>query len=124
MNAAYRLLITGLIAWVVLLAVPGPGATRPAPDSFADLVEKLTPAVVNIASVSSFIAQPKFIPYNSSKGALLQLTKCLALDLSEYGIRVNCVCPGSIYTPATERHIKFEGADREAFLKSAAEGSF
>lgn len=82
------------------------------------------PAVVNIASVSSFIAQPKFIPYNSSKGALLQLTKCLALDLSEYGIRVNCVCPGSIYTPATERHIKFEGADREAFLKSAGEGSF
>ena len=37
---------------------------------------------------------------------------------------MNCVCPGSIYTPATERHIKFEGADREAFLKSAAEGSF
>ena len=48
-------------------------------------------AVVNIASVSSFIAQPKFIPYNSSKGALLQLTRCLALDLAEYGIRVNCV---------------------------------
>ena len=82
------------------------------------------PAVVNIASVSSFIAQPKFIPYNSSKGALLQLTRCLALDLAEYGIRVNCVCPGSIYTPATERHIKFEGADRETFLEYAAEGSF
>ena len=82
------------------------------------------PAVVNIASVSSFIAQPKFIPYNSSKGALLQLTRCLALDLAEYGIRVNCVCPGSIYTPATERHIKFEGADRDTFLESAAEGSF
>lgn len=82
------------------------------------------PAVVNIASVSSFIAQPKFIPYNSSKGALLQLTKCLAMDLSEYGIRVNCVCPGSIYTPATERHIKFEGVDREEFLRDAAEGSF
>lgn len=82
------------------------------------------PSVVNIASVSSFIAQPKFIPYNSSKGALLQMTKCLALDLSEYGIRVNCVCPGTIHTPATERHIKFEGADREVFLKEAAQGIF
>ena len=40
-------------------------------------------AIVNIASVSSFIAQPAFVPYNSSKGALLQLTRCLALDLGK-----------------------------------------
>ena len=63
MNAAYRLLITGLIAWVVLLAVPGPGATRPAPDSFADLVEKLTPAVVNIAISFSAESKLKELPF-------------------------------------------------------------
>ena len=50
MNAGYRLLIACLITWAVLLAALGPGAARPAPDSFADLVEKLTPAVVNIAT--------------------------------------------------------------------------
>ena len=81
-------------------------------------------SIVNIASVSSFIAQPAFLPYNTSKGALLQLTRCLAMDLAPEGIRVNCVCPGSIYTPATERHIAFEGIDREAFLEQAAQGSF
>ena len=37
--------------------------------------------IVNIASVSSFIAQPAFVPYNTSKGALLQLTRCLAYGL-------------------------------------------
>ena len=50
MNAGYRLLIAVLIASAVLLAGAGPGAARPAPESFADLVEKLTPAVVNIAT--------------------------------------------------------------------------
>ena len=81
-------------------------------------------SIVNIASVSSFIAQPGFVPYNSSKGALLQLTRCLALDLAEHDIRVNCVCPGSILTPATERHIEFEGIDRDEFLKTAGDRSF
>ena len=46
------------------------------------------------------------------------------MDLAEDGIRVNCVCPGSIYTPATERHIAFEKANKEEFLKEAGEGSF
>ena len=80
--------------------------------------------IVNIASVSGFIAQPSFIPYNASKGALLQLTRCLALDLAQYNIRVNAVSPGAIYTPATEKHIEFEGTDRDSFLKNAAEISF
>ena len=63
MNAAYRLLITGLIAWAVLLAVPGPGVARPAPDSFADLVEKLSPAVVNIATSFSAKSESKESPF-------------------------------------------------------------
>ena len=50
-------------------------------------------AVVNIASVSAFIAQPEFIPYNASKGAVSQLTRCLAMDLAPDNIRVNAVCP-------------------------------
>ena len=53
---------------------------------YANCVRELLPnfrdagkgAVVNIASVSSYIAQPEFIPYNSSKGAVAQLTRCLA----------------------------------------------
>ena len=66
MNAGYRLLIACLITWAVLLAALGPGAARPAPDSFADLVEKLTPAVVNIAT--SFKSDT--IPHESPFGEL------------------------------------------------------
>ena len=78
-------------------------------------------SIVNIASVSSFIAQAAYIPYNASKGALLQLTRCLALDLAPYDIRVNCVCPGQIRTPAAERHREFLKADPEEFWRKAAE---
>jgi len=80
-------------------------------------------SIVNVASISSFIAQPAFVPYNSSKGALLQLTRCLAMDLAPYNIRVNCVCPGAVLTQATERHRQFVKADREEFLKAAANAS-
>ena len=66
-------------------------------------------SIVNMASVSGFIAQPGFIPYNASKGAVMQLTRCLAMDLAPHNIRVNCVCPGSVLTPATERHRQFVG---------------
>lgn len=81
-------------------------------------------AIVNLASVSGFIAQPGFIPYNASKGAVMQLTRCLAMDLALHNIRVNCVCPGSVLTPATERHRQFVGADPEEFLAEAGASNF
>ncbi len=81
-------------------------------------------SIVNIASVSSFIAQPEFVPYNTSKGALLQLTRCLALDLAPDNIRVNCVCPGAVLTGATELHRRFTGEDREKFLQDGADSNF
>ena len=80
-------------------------------------------SMVVVASVSSFIAQPAFVPYNASKGALLQMTRCMALDMAPFNIRVNCVCPGSILMRATERHREFLGADREQFLRDAADAS-
>ena len=68
-------------------------------------------AIVNVASVSGFIAQPEFVPYNTSKGGVMQLTRCLAMDLASDRIRVNGVCPGPIYTQASERHMDFLGID-------------
>lgn len=74
-------------------------------------------AVVNVASVSSFVAQPRFIPYNTSKGAVSQLTRCLAMDLAPDNIRVNGICPGAIHTRATDRHIAGLGLDPEQSYK-------
>jgi NAD(P)-dependent dehydrogenase (short-subunit alcohol dehydrogenase family) len=66
-------------------------------------------AVVNISSISAFIAQPGRWTYNSAKGAVHTLTKCMALDFARYGIRVNSVSPGWIWT---QELLKAAGGDR------------
>jgi NAD(P)-dependent dehydrogenase (short-subunit alcohol dehydrogenase family) len=71
-------------------------------------------AVVNIASISSYIAQPAFVPYNTSKGAVAQLTRCMAMDMAKDNVRVNGICPGAIRTRATDRHIASLGLEPEA----------
>jgi glucose 1-dehydrogenase len=56
-------------------------------------------AIVNIASIEAPRPQPNHVAYSASKGALLMLTKAMALDLAPHGIRVNAVGPGVIATP-------------------------
>jgi NAD(P)-dependent dehydrogenase (short-subunit alcohol dehydrogenase family) len=62
-------------------------------------------AIVNAASVASFVAYPMAPCYTATKGAVLQLTKVTALDLAEYGIRCNCYCPGTIDTPMVAKYL-------------------
>src|SRR5262245_23444653 len=56
-------------------------------------------AVVNTASISAHVAQPSRWTYNATKGAIVSLTRCMAMDLAPDGIRVNTVSPGWIWTP-------------------------
>lgn len=63
------------------------------------------PTVVNVGSVSSFVAQKDTPAYVASKGAVAMLSKSLALDLSQFRIRVNCVCPGITDTPMFRFHV-------------------
>ncbi len=59
-------------------------------------------SIVNMGSVSSLVAWPNNAAYSASKGAILLLSRALALELAPRGIRVNCVCPGIISTPLTD----------------------
>lgn len=68
-------------------------------------------SVVNVSSVSAHVAQPDRWTYNSSKAAIVGLTRCQALDLAPRGIRVNVVSPGWIWTPEVARAA---GGDRSA----------
>jgi NAD(P)-dependent dehydrogenase (short-subunit alcohol dehydrogenase family) len=69
-------------------------------------------SIVNMASINSFIAWPNDTPYTTSKGALLQFTRSLALEVAPRAIRVNCVCPGVIDTPLTDSFLeRAEDAD-------------
>lgn len=59
-------------------------------------------SIINIASMDGIVAHPGIYGYSSSKFAVRGLTKVAALELGQWNIRVNAVCPGYIATPMTE----------------------
>jgi NAD(P)-dependent dehydrogenase (short-subunit alcohol dehydrogenase family) len=70
-------------------------------------------AIVNMSSISAHIAQIDRWTYNAAKGAVNQLTRCQALDLGPYNIRVNSVSPGWIWTREVEKAAQLDGGGRE-----------
>jgi NAD(P)-dependent dehydrogenase (short-subunit alcohol dehydrogenase family) len=64
--------------------------------------------VVNMGSVSSFVGQARTPGYIASKGAVLMLTKSIAIDYAAEGIRCNAVCPGITDTPLLRQHMGSE----------------
>ena len=62
-------------------------------------------AIVTVGSINSFIAWENDGAYTTSKGAVLQLTRSVAVDVAARNIRVNCVCPGVIDTGLTDQFL-------------------
>ncbi|MPZ18223.1 MAG: glucose 1-dehydrogenase [Luteitalea sp.] len=56
-------------------------------------------SIVNMASITGVVGAPGMAAYATSKGAVITLTRTLALEVAEAAIRVNCICPASIDTP-------------------------
>jgi NAD(P)-dependent dehydrogenase (short-subunit alcohol dehydrogenase family) len=81
-------------------------------------------SVVMMASISSHVAQPSFVPYNTSKGAIIQMMRCMSLDLGPERIRVNAVCPGTIDTPATSKHATKLNITKAELTRMQCKGHF
>lgn len=77
-------------------------------------------SIINIASVvSSLHGAANRFAYGASKGAVLGITKSVAIDFIEQGIRCNAICPGTIDSPSLQERLKSTGdyeAAREAFV--------
>lgn len=56
-------------------------------------------SIVNIASIHAYVTAPGNTPYVATKGAVVALTRAMALECAPHHIRVNCVLPGAIATP-------------------------
>ena len=77
-------------------------------------------AIVNLGSVSGFIAQSSFLTYSAAKAAIIQMTRNMAMDLAPQNIRVNCVCPGTILTRASYDYMECSEMGFEEFVATEA----
>ena len=71
-------------------------------------------AVVNVASQAALVSLPAQAAYTASKGAVAALTRSLAIDWAEHGVRVNAVAPGFTVTPMTASFF-----ENETFVRAA-----
>ena len=74
-------------------------------------------SIVNVSSLVGLQGQPEAVAYAAAKGGVIALTKTLALDFAPQGVRVNCICPGDIWTPQYNEWLT-EQEDGKAVLES------
>nr|XP_034990565.1 17-beta-hydroxysteroid dehydrogenase 14 isoform X1 [Zootoca vivipara] len=72
--------------------------------------------IINIASLVGLIGQKYAVPYVATKGAVTAMTKAMAIDESRYGVRVNSISPGNIWTPMWEK-LASQTVDPEATIQ-------
>lgn len=79
--------------------------------------ERKSGSIVNIASVVAVAGQPGYLHYVASKGAVLSMTKGLAKEVGQHGVRVNVIAPGFVITDATKNR---PAEWQQSFLKARA----
>lgn len=93
------------------------------------LLRRSRGTIINMASIAGLIGAPGWVAYITSKHALVGMTKAMALDYAQDGIRVNAICPGMVQTPMAERIVRVVGqgdaaAGREALVAGVPLGRF
>ena len=78
-------------------------------------------SVIINGSISGMAGIPGQAPYAPSKGAVVQMTRQLAVEYAARGVRVNCVCPGTVDTPVLRTGMTMSG-DPEGFLAMLVAG--
>jgi NAD(P)-dependent dehydrogenase (short-subunit alcohol dehydrogenase family) len=69
--------------------------------------------IINMSSVAATIGIDRRLPYSASKGAVLAMTRSIAIDFVTQGIRCNAICPGTVQTPFVEGYLARNFAGHE-----------
>lgn len=82
------------------------------------MAKQMSGRIINIASVTGLVASPGRAAYCASKGAVVMLTKAMALDLALQGVTVNAICPGVIKTSMTADSLSDDAIREEKISKT------
>jgi NAD(P)-dependent dehydrogenase (short-subunit alcohol dehydrogenase family) len=72
-------------------------------------------SIINMSSVNGIVSEPFLAVYSASKGAIVMLTKGVALDYAKQGIRCNAICPGWVDTPINHAHAAMLGGLQKVY---------
>src|SRR5262245_19121857 len=77
--------------------------------------------ILNMASIASLIGLEDRFAYSTSKGAVLAMTRSIAVDYMQANIRCNCICPARVHTPFVDKMVRefHRGEEAAAFEKLA-----
>jgi len=89
--------------WARVLNINVAGIARVSAAAIPHLRKSSAASIVNLSSIAALNGLPQRALYSASKGAVMALTFAMATDHIREGIRVNCVCPATVYTPFVEK---------------------
>jgi NAD(P)-dependent dehydrogenase (short-subunit alcohol dehydrogenase family) len=92
--------------WDRVMNVNVKGVFLPSKYVLPHMIQQMSGCIINMSSCIAEIGLARRAAYAASKGAILALTKSMQVDYAEYGIRVNALLPGTIYTPFVENYLK------------------
>lgn len=95
--------------WDRCLAVNAKGTFLCARAGAREMLRSGGGSIVNQGSVAALVGVANFAAYCASKGAVVALTRSMSVDLAPHGIRVNAICPGTVYTPLMEPMLTARG---------------
>jgi 2-keto-3-deoxy-L-fuconate dehydrogenase len=100
---------TPLDVWENVFAVNARGTFLCCKHAIPGMAERRSGSIVNVASIAALVGLRNRAAYCASKGAVVALTRALALDHVADGIRVNAVCPGTVDSPWVRRLVEDAG---------------
>jgi len=109
------ILETSLEDWERVMRVNARGPFLCAREAVRQMLAQLPAGgvIINMSSVAATIGIDRRLPYCASKGAVLALTRSIAIDFATKGIRCNAICPGTVQTPFVEDYLARHFADHE-----------
>lgn len=94
-----------LNGWNAIFGINATGTFLFSKAACKEMKKRSKGAIVNIASIAGRDGSPMMAPYGAAKAAVINLTRAMAVEFSQYNIRVNCVAPGLIITEAVQQQM-------------------
>jgi meso-butanediol dehydrogenase/(S,S)-butanediol dehydrogenase/diacetyl reductase len=107
--------------WQTLFEVNVLGTVFPSQAVVPHMIEQGGGRIVHISSKAAVVGEPGHVAYSASKGAVLSLTRAMAVDLAPHNITVNAVCPGPVVTDMLLAAVP-DAAGRQALAQKAPLG--